>query len=142
MPIDIAWHIEGQIVLATITGVSDGDDLRKGQSIIAPWMDETSAQMVHVLFDCTAMERIAFSVTQELTTLGYLRHPKMGGFIVVGLPSTQRAIVTLMGGMISRMTRAKFHTAKDITSAMALIKTLDSHFAETSSPNDTPNSAL
>jgi hypothetical protein len=125
MAIDFSWYIEGQVVLAKISGISDGADLRKGQSVIGPWMDESKAEMVHIIFDCWEMKRIAFSVSQELNTLQYLRHQKMGAFVVVGLHPTQRAIANLMGGMITRMTRAKFSAAKDMETAIETIRKLD-----------------
>jgi len=133
MAIDFEWHIQGQVILAKISGVTDGEDLRTGQSIVEPWMDTSSAEMVHIIFDCWQLKRIAFSVSQELNTLKYLRHAKMGAFVVVGLPTTQRAIANLMGGMITRMTRAKFSTAKDMEMAMATIRKLDA-----SVPNSIP----
>ena len=125
MAIDFSWYIEGQVVLAKISGISDGADLRKGQSVIGPWMDESTAKMVHIIFDCWEMKRIAFSVSQELSTLQYLRHQKMGAFVVVGLHPTQRAIANLMGGMITRMTRAKFSAARDMETAIETIRKLD-----------------
>lgn len=136
MAIELSWHIPNQVILAHISGITDGDDLQKGQSIIEPWMDESSAKLVHILFDCAQMKRIAFSVSQELSTLKYLRHEKMGAFVVVGLPPTQRAIANLMGGMISRMTRAKFSSVRDMETAMLTIRKLDP-----SVPNITPDQA-
>jgi len=136
MAIEISWHIPNQVILAHITGITDGGDLQKGQSIIEPWMNDSSAKLVHIIFDCTQMKRIAFSVSQELSTLKYLRHEKMGGFVVVGLPTTQRAIANLMGGMISRMTRAKFSSVRDMETAMLTIRKLD-----ISVPNITPAQA-
>lgn len=126
MAIEFEWHIPGQVILAKISGISDGEDLRKGQGIVEPWMDASSFSTVHIIFDCLQMKRIAFSVSQELSTLKYLRNPKMGAFVVVGLHPTQRAIANLMGGMISRMTRAKFSSVKDMQSAMNTIRNLDS----------------
>lgn len=125
MAIEFSWHIPNQVILARISGITDGDDLRKGQDTVEPWMNASSAKLVHVIFDCTQMKRIAFSVSQELSTLKYLRHEKMGGFVVVGLPSTQRAIANLMGGMINRMTRAKFSSVRDMETAMLTIRKLD-----------------
>lgn len=125
MAIEFLWHIPSQVILARISGITDADDLRKGQGIVGPWMDASSAQLVHIIFDCTQMKRIAFSVSQELSTLKYLRHRKMGAFVVVGLPATQRAIANFMGGMINRMTRAKFSSVRDMETAMQTIRKLD-----------------
>ena len=136
MAIEFSWHIQNQVILTHILGISDGEDLRKGQEIVEPWMNDSSAKLVHIIFDCTQMKRIAFSVSQELSTLKYLRHEKMGAFVVVGLPATQRAIANLMVGMISRMTRAKFSSVRDMETAMLTIRKLD-----ISVPNITPTQA-
>jgi len=125
MAIEFSWYIENQVVLATIKGITDGADLHKEQEVIGPWMHASCAKMVHIIFDCHEMKRIAFSVSQELSTLKYLRHEKMGGFLTIGLPTTQRAIANLMDGMITRMTRAKFSTAKDMETAMEVMGKLD-----------------
>lgn len=125
MAIEFIWHIEGQVALATLSGVVSTQDLISGNSIMSTWMDKSDAAYVHVLFDATNMQRITFSARESVRMLHYLNHDRMGGFVVFGTPSYLHPIVTFMGLIVSQLTRAQFQVAKNLDDAMAILHELD-----------------
>lgn len=130
MAIEFTWYIKGQVALATLHGDVTLEDLETGNATVSKWMEETDAEKVHVVFDANDMDRILFSVLQTTHTLQYLKHRKMGCFVVYGSPRFLKAIVAFLGGIINQLSKAQFHTAESLDEAMRYIREQDPSVVE------------
>lgn len=125
MAIEFSWYLEKQIIFAKLSGKVGSADLAKGNRVVTQWMQESPARLIHIIFDATDMQGVGFSVTETLNTLKYLRDPKMGGYMVVGVPGNYDRIVKFLGGAINQFTRASFHVCKTLDEALTLIAAMD-----------------
>lgn len=135
--IEFEWYVEGQVALATLSDVVDTRDLATGNEIISQWMQATDAEMFHVIFDASAMTRITFSARETMRVLQYLKHPRMGGFIVFGVPSYLQPMVMFMGTILNQLSRAQFFSVQTLDSALSLIRQIDPALADLRSNHET-----
>lgn len=125
MSITFSWYVENQIAVATLDGRVTIDDLTVGNNIVTTWMDASEAPKVHLIFDATRMQGIAFSGPKTLTILKYLNHPQIGEVLAHGIPAKYKRIVNLLGTSITRLTRAHFSSFDSFEECVNYLYSLD-----------------
>jgi len=133
MSISFKWYVPNQVAHAKLEGQITIEDLKTGNKTMSKWIEESPARMVHVIFNATDMNGVAFSLSQSLATLKYLNHERMGGYLVYGLPPSQVRIVKFLGTIITQLTRARFRTFDTLENAYEYLKQLDSTLPESAS---------
>ncbi|GAB4308252.1 MAG: hypothetical protein Kow00117_01540 [Phototrophicales bacterium] len=126
MSINISWLLEGQIVIAKVYGEVTLQDLKTGNEVIGDYMQQSPYNHVHVIFDSTHITSISISAVQAIWELRYLRNPKMGCYLVYGMPQIFNNMLGISSKLFTSLTRVQaMHAFRDLPHALNFLQEFD-----------------
>ncbi len=124
MPFETRWLHEKRVVYAQIQGEVTLDDIRRYGEEVSARLDDGTAP-VHVVLDCTAMQKFPVSLNAIMAGGRYATDPKHGIDVIIGGPRLLRSVA----GMVSKMLNTSFRTADTLDAAVQVLLEADATLA-------------
>lgn len=119
------WQLKGRLIYVRLSGIVDEVDLRKGNAIVSQYLAESNDYPVHILFDCTEVERITFSVVQVRNELHYLQHPSLGWVVIFGMAGVVERVGEFLTTVIARLTGLQVYSVNTLDEGLAFLRQMD-----------------
>ncbi len=109
----IEWLIENKIILGKPEGDPSPEDLKQASETYQKLLDSSDAPLVHVLVDESKLETLPVSISVLAEKLDFLKHPRLGWFILYGNEDAMKNFVSSMLTGINKVRHRRFHTLED-----------------------------
>lgn len=119
----IEWLIENKIILGKPEGDPSPEDLKQASETYQKLLDSSDAPLVHVLVDESKLETLPVSISVLAEKLDFLKHPRLGWFILYGNEDAMKNFVSSMLTGINKVRHRRFLTLED---SLEFLVTVDS----------------
>ncbi len=109
----IEWLIENKIILGKPEGDPSPEDLKQASETYQILLDSSDAPLVHVLVDESKLETLPVSISVLAEKLDFLKHPRLGWFILYGNEDAMKNFVSSMLTGIHKVRHRRFLTLED-----------------------------
>ncbi len=109
----IEWLIENKIILGKPEGDPSPEDLKQASETYQKLLDSSDAPLVHVLVDESKLETLPVSISVLAEKLDFLKHPRLGWFILYGNEDAMKNFVSSMLTGINKVRHRRFLTLED-----------------------------
>ncbi len=104
MPYQVEWAPEPHILLTTVTGTFDAEQIEEWLKTEAKMMESAATDTVHCTIDLRQMERLTANILKMPIVVEFAQHPKLGWSVIVGT----RPIVGFWLELLSRVTPVRY----------------------------------
>lgn len=109
----IEWLVENKIIIGKPEGDPSPDDLKQASETYQILLDSSDAPLVHVLVDESKLETLPVSISVLAEKLDFLKHPRLGWFILYGNDDAMKNFVSSMLTGISKVRHRRFANLQD-----------------------------
>jgi len=120
---EIRWLIENKIVLANPEGSPLVDELMLASETLQTFIDESDAPLVHILIDESKLQSMPVSLKVLTDAFGFLKHPRLGWFIIYGNDDRMKKFISSMLTGITKVRHRRFDTIEE---SLQFLVTVDS----------------
>ena len=117
----IDWLIENKVVLGKPEGDPSPDDLEQASATYRTLFDASSAPLIHVLVDESKLETLPVSMKVLADTLDFLKHPRMGWFILFGNDDPMKNFVSSTVTGVNQVRHRRFATIEESLEFLAMV---------------------
>jgi hypothetical protein len=123
MQLQIDWLLENKVVQFNIRGDVTLEDLSQVSEAIEDFINQSDAPLIHVLHDERGMGSIPSSLKVLTESLGFLKHPRLGWFIIYGNNDRIKKFLSSMVMGIAKIRHRNFETLEE---SLDFLVTVDS----------------
>ncbi len=109
----IEWLVENRIIIGKPEGDPSPEDLKQASETYQILLDSSDAPLVHVLVDESKLETLPVSISVLAEKLDFLKHPRLGWFILYGNDDAMKNFVSSMLTGISKVRHRRFANLQD-----------------------------
>jgi len=109
----IEWLVENKIIIGKPEGDPSPEDLKQASETYHILLDSSDAPLVHVLVDESKLETLPVSISVLAEKLDFLKHPRLGWFILYGNEDAMKNFVSSMLTGINKVRHRRFLTLED-----------------------------
>lgn len=119
----IEWLIENKVIIGKPEGDPSPDDLTLASETYRVLIDQSDAPLVHVLVDESKLDTLPVSLKVLVDTLDFLKHPRLGWFILYGNDDQMKKFVSSTLTGITKVRHRRFATLKESLEFLAMVDT-------------------
>jgi len=122
MPIETKWLLENRIVLVCTSGHVEAADMRNMSDMTIKMFESCEVPLVHILINEQA-DSLPKSVGHITKATEFMRHEKMGWFIIFG---NDNPVMKFQSYLVSKVMRLRYRRVNTMQEALEFLQMVDS----------------
>ena len=123
MEMQMDWLLENKVAKFNVQGDATVEDLRHVSETIEEFINQSDAPLVHILHDERGLGTLPISLKVLTESLGFLKHPRLGWFIIYG---NNDRIKKFLSSMVMGMAKIRHRNFETLEEALNFLVTVDS----------------
>ena len=119
----IEWLIENRVIIGKPEGNPSPEVLELASETYRTLIDQSDAPLVHVLVDESDLDTLPVSLKVLVDTLDFLKHPRLGWFILYGNDDLMKNFVSSTLTGITQVRHRRFSTLEESLRFLAMVDT-------------------